>query len=76
MTNLNAVNVFLKSKTPEGLIALQVLNNILNNVQHTYTIPVWDGKQWFVWFFADVTTWQDPSLLKEEEKKFLGKVNV
>lgn len=71
MANLNAINVFLKSKTPKGLIEIQLLNNHLNNMQFTYTIPTHDGKDWYVWFFADVTEWENPKGLPEKHKRFV-----
>jgi len=61
------VNIFLQSETAEGLIRLQLINNALNGVHYNYQTPMYDGSNWFVWFFADVNRWQNPSGMSEDE---------
>ena len=65
--NLTNVNIFLESKTAEGLIELQIINNALNGTHFNYQTPVFDGEVWRVWFFVDVKKWQDPHGLTPEE---------
>lgn len=67
MVNLTNVNIFLQSDTAEGLIELQLINNALNGIHYNYQTPVYDGSKWFVWFFADVKKWQDPTGLSAKE---------
>ena len=65
--HITNVNIFLKSEKPEGLIELQIINNALNGVHYNYQTPVYDGDFWYVWFFAEVESWQDPTGLTPEE---------
>lgn len=65
------VNICLKSKTAEGLIELQLINNALNGVHYNYQTPVYDGKVWFIWFFADVKNWNDPREIDDKGLEFL-----
>lgn len=64
--------IFLKSKKPEGLIRLQLINNKLNGIQYAYTTPVFDGKDWLIWFFADVSEWKSPNKVTKDGLKFMG----
>ena len=71
------VNLFLSADSPEGLIELQLINNILNGVHYNYQTPVHDGSDWYVWFFADIKRWQDPRDIPQEDIEMLkGLENV
>lgn len=72
MDTTYTVNIFLRAKTPEELVELQLLNNQANNIMFAYQTPVWTGKDWVVWFFADVPTWVDPKSWTPEVIKRLG----
>ena len=70
MAQLNNVNIFLRAKTPEDLVKIQVANNIVNGIQYKYQTPMKDGAMWVVWFFADITEWKDPSKATKEALEF------
>ena len=61
MAQLTNVNIFLRGKTAEDLVKLQLANNALNGIQYKYQTPMKDGASWVVWFFADIREWKDPS---------------
>jgi hypothetical protein len=70
MAQLNNVNIFLKGKTPEDLVKLQLANNAINGIQYKYQTPMKDGSSWVVWFFADVTEWKDPTKATKQALEF------
>lgn len=45
---------FLKSKTPKGLERAMLQNNLLRRSWHNYQI-VFDGKEWFAWYYVDLS---------------------
>jgi len=61
------VNVFLQSETAAGIIELQLINNSVNGKHYNYQTPVYDGQFWYVWFFADVTSWINPETLDDSD---------
>jgi len=75
MANLQAVNIFMRAKTPEILVSLQLANNEANAIQYSYKTPVWTGKDWIVWFFADLKSWNDPTKLTEEARKLASELS-
>lgn len=70
------VNIFLRAKTAEDLVELQIINNMLNGVHYNYQTPMYDGTNWYCWFFADVKNWTDPNDIDEEGMQFLRGANV
>lgn len=70
--NLNLVQLFIKGKDPSDLVRLQALNNHLNQMKYNYTPPsqLKDGS-WIVWFFADLTRWQDPTRIKKGDLRII-----
>ena len=75
MANLQTVNIFFRAKTPEEIVRLQLINNQINSAQFSYQTPVWTGKDWVCWFFADTKSWNDPRKVKEEALKFARGLN-
>ena len=71
MVKLNNVNIFLSAKSKEELVLLQVANNTINQIQYAYQTPTKDGKEWIVWFFADITEWINPNDATNESKRFV-----
>lgn len=70
------VNIFLRAQTPEDLVELQIMNNMLNGVHYNYQTPMYDGSEWYVWFFADVKRWNDPRDIDDESMSFLRGADV
>ncbi len=66
------VNIYLKAKSEKGLIRKQLINNAVNHVKYNYTTPVWTGKNWVIWFFADIEEWKDPEQIKDLNLELLG----
>ena len=66
---LTNVLIFLKAKTKEELVELQVLNNHINHMHFNYVAPIWDGKEFSIWFFADITEWIDPKSITGDALK-------
>lgn len=75
MANLQAINIFLRAKRPEDLASLQLANNEINGIQYAYQTPVWTGKDWVIWFFADIKSWHDPDNIDEDAKKLAREIN-
>ena len=69
--NLELIPIYLDSATKDGLIRLMYLNNQINSAKYNYMSPLLDGKNWVVWFFADIKDWNDPREVSEEEEKML-----
>ena len=53
---LTTIKVFIKDKDPENLILKQIEMNTLNTVRFQFGDPVWNGKEWYSWFYADPLT--------------------
>lgn len=68
MAVLTNVNIFLSAKDKLELVSLQVVNNQINGIMYGYQTPVWTGKEWVVWFFADINEWNDPGKLEENKQ--------
>lgn len=66
---LTRVNIFLEAKNELELVQLQVLNNQVNNTMFTYQTPIWTGKKWVIWFFANIEEWNDPRELEGDALK-------
>jgi hypothetical protein len=75
MANLENVNIFLRAQTPLELVALQAANNAINGMQYAYQTPVWTGKDWVIWFFADIKEWNDPASATKEAIKLAREIN-
>jgi len=56
--NLTRVKVFLKAKSEIDLIDMQLKTNIFNDMMYDYGTPQKQGKEFIVWFFADVTKYK------------------
>ena len=54
--NPSRVQVYLKAKTEDELIEKQFLNNVENGKSYNYHPPMKDGKFWYVWYYADITS--------------------
>ena len=52
--NINRVPVALVSKSSAELTKLMLVNNLQASKEYTYHI-VHDGKQWYAWYYEDVT---------------------
>ena len=59
MANFENVNIYLEAKSKDELIAQQILNNNVNQVEYGYQTPMKDGSKWIVWFTADLRSWID-----------------
>lgn len=66
--------MFLRADTPEELVQAQLVNNAINGKHYNYQTPVFDGDEWFVWFFADLRQWQNPEALDDEQINFFNEV--
>ncbi len=60
MANLENVNIFLEAKDKNELVALQILNNQVNQIEYGYQTPMKDGSKWVAWFTADIKSWINP----------------
>jgi len=56
--NIFKVKIFLKAKSAEELIELQVRNNLANNMMYTYGDPIPVEGGYIVWFLADINKWK------------------
>jgi len=56
--NITRVKVFLKASSENELIQKQLKNNLINNMMYSYDTPQKIGKEFIVWFFADVTKYK------------------
>ncbi len=72
MTNEQTVMVFLKAKTEKELVKKQLINNIVNQMKFNYVNPVYDGKSWVIWFFANLKEWKDPETVDAKKLQELG----
>ena len=66
MADLNTIQTFISAKNPTELQKKMLINNHAHGIQYSYQTPVYNGKEWFVWFFADMTTWKNPDSLDEK----------
>lgn len=48
------IPVCLKAKTPEELTRKMLATNALNSKMYNYQTPAKVGKEWVVWYYADV----------------------
>ena len=65
--NLELIPIYLESPSKDELIRLMFLNNQINAAKFNYMSPLKDGKNWIVWFFADIKDWNDPNDLDEDD---------
>ena len=60
--NSTTVLIHLRSKSAKKLELLQVMNNELNHVTaYNYLNPQFADGFFYVWFYADMKTWNDPT---------------
>ena len=57
---------FIKARTARALERLMLLNNAKRKAFHKYEI-VFDGKEWFAWFYVDIS-----NTYNTEAKEILG----
>ena len=67
--DITTINIALEAKSVKEIMQMQLLNNTVNNCRYNYQTPVWTGKSWVVWFFADLNQWNDPRELKGDALK-------
>lgn len=53
-TKINNIPVYLEASSKRELIEKMLKNNMLNGKVYNYQTPVKEGRNWVVWFFADV----------------------
>lgn len=73
--NLDLVPLCLESESKDELVQLMYLNNHLNHQKFNYMPPLFAEGTWYVWFFADISEWQDPRSLNEGEAELIVGVN-
>ncbi len=59
---LSNIPIFLEASDKKTLIGLMWANNAINGRGYNYMPPLKEGKQWVVWFYADITNYIKPGL--------------
>lgn len=54
--NSAQIKVFLRAKTPEELVDLQIERNLKDSAQYMYQIMVGPDGLWYAWYEKDIRT--------------------
>jgi hypothetical protein len=64
--NKNRTQVFITAPSKEELIKRMLLVTTLNMKSYNFYPPMKDGKEWVVWYYADImrdSTWDQKPLI-------------
>jgi len=65
--NAGIIQLFLRAKTADELVMLQIQNNMTDRIQYAYQIVLGPDKHWYAWYEKDLRA--QLRVLKREDIK-------